>query len=143
MRQLRDRFGLGVESHDERGVRRQLRPQHLDRDRALERDLLAAIDRAHPAFTELRADPITPRELAADEIRHAHHERRLRLGRDRRLAARGTEPRSIGEGDAAVLAGHGPSVNAKIAYTGSWPPRITRTSTRRSSYSAITANSSP
>jgi hypothetical protein len=56
MAELGGQLGLGVEAPDQPGVGRQLGPQHLDRDLALERDLLAAVDRAHAALAELGGD---------------------------------------------------------------------------------------
>src|SRR5207302_6880550 len=114
-------------------IRRQLRAQHLHRDLALQRDLLAAIHRAHAALAELLDDAIAPGDLAADEIALGHRHRiRAGLGRDRLLAARGAEPRVVAELRVAVRASlHVPSPSEKIPYSGSGLPRNTRSSTRR------------
>jgi hypothetical protein len=96
--ELGRQLGLGVEAPDQAGVGRQLGPQDLDRDLALERDLLAAIDRAHAALAELGGDAVAPGDLAADQVTGGGARRWRgqvlvgRLGGGGGAAARAAEP---------------------------------------------------
>ena len=68
---------------------RTLGPEQLHRDRALERDLLGAIHRAHAALAELGEDAIATGDLAADHREPA----RLAEARVRRRLGRRASPR--------------------------------------------------
>ena len=56
VRELRDRLRLALEPLPDLGRRREMRRQHLDRDRPLEPRVARLVDLAHPARADRRED---------------------------------------------------------------------------------------
>ena len=67
MLQLRAGLGLVVEALDPRRVRRHLLVQHLQRDDAVDGDLLALVDDAHAAFADALEHLVAAVDDLADE----------------------------------------------------------------------------
>ena len=69
---LRRRARLVHEAALDRRVAGELLEQHLDRDLALEQEMLGDVDRPHPAFAELREHAVAA-ELCSDHPQRCYH----------------------------------------------------------------------
>ena len=73
MRQLRYGVRFALEPLAEAGVLGQFARKNLDRHRAIERSLIAAVDRRHPAAPELALEHVAIAESTREAYRDVGH----------------------------------------------------------------------